>query len=435
MSMHLTLELGILVLLTLVNGLFAGAEIALVSVRETRLRELAARGDARARAATALRATPEKFFATVQIGVTVITASAALYGGVHLDAPIENALVALGVGRYAGAVAYVVVVALVSGLSLVLGELVPKSIALRKSERFALLVAPPLLVLATLIKPLVWLVTASANVVLRPLRDRATFTESRLSLSELHQLIDQSVTSGTLSPTTSEIASRALDLVELSIGAMMIPRRVIVVIPHDATPEIVASTLRNKPHARYPVAGADDALVGYVLARELYERLANDEPLALDKLTRPMLVVTDDTPAANVLRALQARKQQLALVTDAVGSVVGLVTIEDIAEVLLGDILEEHEHIEPSVRREPTGSFVIRGDTPVRDVEEAIGEKLAKDASVRTIGAVVVDRLGHAPHPGDCVPIGASLEVEVLATAKRRVRQVEIRRRTTLATA
>src|SRR6266508_1505932 len=204
-------ELAIIVALVLLNGVFAGAEIAIISLRATRLSQLVDEGRASARAVKRLRDEPERFLATVQVGITVVGATAAAFGGAALAQRLAPHLASVPlVARYAEALALALVVAIVSFLTLVLGELVPKSLALRASERYALLVARPLLALSELARPIVWFLTAVSNVVLRPFGDRTTFSEARLSVEEIEQLVDEAGKAGALDAPTAEITSRAL---------------------------------------------------------------------------------------------------------------------------------------------------------------------------------------------------------------------------------
>ena len=208
--MHWTVELGIVLALVLANGLFAGAEIAIIAVRATRLEELAEESRAGALLAR-LRNDPERFLATVQIGITVVSATAAAFGGATLAERLADALEPLGIPHDTGEqIALAAVVVLVSYLSLVLGELVPKSLALKWSERYALLAARPLSLLAKLSSPVVKLLTASSNVILRAFGDRTSFAESQISRDEVIAVLDQASGSGEVSPRAAYWATGAL---------------------------------------------------------------------------------------------------------------------------------------------------------------------------------------------------------------------------------
>ena len=228
-------ELLIIFVLIACSGLLAGAEIAIVSVRGSRLRELVDSGRASALALSRLRSDPERFLATVQVGITVIGATTAAFGGAtfaeELAPPIARVA---ALEPYAGEIALAVVISLVSFLSVVVGELVPKSLALRLCEPYALVAARPLLALAAVARPAVWLLTASSNLFLRIFRDSTTFTEGKVSIDELRHVVDAAERTGSIDPGTSEIASRAFELAELTAADVMVHRRFVVALPLDA---------------------------------------------------------------------------------------------------------------------------------------------------------------------------------------------------------
>lgn len=373
--MVILVELAIIVALTLINGIFSGAEIAMLSVRKSRLRELADKGSRAAGAALRLRRQPERLLATVQIGVTVIGASTAVFGGARLEAPLQAWLIQMGLPESASStLAFVVVIGLISYLSLVLGELVPKSLALAIPERFALTVAPGLRWVALLAKPLVWLLTASSNLLLRPFKDKTSFGEARLSPQELQQLLEDSATAGALNQAAAEIAVRSLDLAHVQVQALMVPRAQMLSIELDASATHLRGLLKASPHARYPVSSGPDRFIGYVLAREVAERLF-DGTVELAALVRPLPSFPGSMLAVEVLRALQREQQQLGLVLHADGSVAGLITIEDIAEDLIGEILEEHELKRPEVWTTPDGWTHALGDAAIHAVNRELTER------------------------------------------------------------
>ena len=219
------IELVIILGLILVNGIFAGSEIAIVSLRRTRLQQLVDEGRRGAQTLAALRGEPERFLATVQVGITIVGTTAAAFGGSTIAVHLEPLIASVPwLADEAEEIAFAAVVALISYLSLVLGELVPKSLALRVGESYALMMAKPLLALSWIAKPVVWLLTASSNVVLRPFRDRTNFMEARISKEEILQMVDEASKAGTLHEHASEIASRALAFDKLPLRDVMIPR-------------------------------------------------------------------------------------------------------------------------------------------------------------------------------------------------------------------
>ncbi|MBX3262500.1 MAG: HlyC/CorC family transporter [Labilithrix sp.] len=412
--------------LTLLNAFFAGAEIAILAVRKTRLRELAEEGHRAARTALRLREEPERFLATVQIGITVVGATAGAFGGAVLEQPLATLLRRVGLGVASEKLAFALVVALISVLSVVVGELVPKSLALRYSEQVALRVSSPLFVLSRIARPIVWFLTAAANLVLRPFRDRTTFTEARLSPEELRQLVEEATAAGTVDPDTGTIASRAIDLGNLKAYSVMAPRAEIAWIPVDATESAVASLLRERPHARYPVVDGAQHPMGYVLAYELYAQLL-DRRLDLRSLLRDIPAFPEGAPAVEVLRALQRARSEIGLIVDETGSASGLVSIEMLAEELFGEIAGEREKVVPAITAAGEGAYDVRGDAPLHEINRDLGLELPIEPSASTLGGLVLAVHGSFPEPGARVVLPGDVGAEVLEVSGRRVALVRLR--------
>ena len=314
-------ELAIILLLVFANGIFAGAELALISMRKTRVQELIDQGSGAARAVKALRDNPERLLATVQIGITVVGSTAAAFGGASIAQRLNGPLEALGLSpQRAQDVAFALVVGMVSYLSLVLGELVPKSLALRYSERYALLVGPPMRGLSKLMTPIVWWLTFSSNLVLRLFKDKTSFTESRLSPEELQQLVEEAARSGSVHPRTGEIASRAFELADLTVADIMVPRTKVVALRRHATPEEVRRMLLEEGHSRMPVYEGDlDHITGYVVAKDLLAFALEQQLILLEDVLRPAYFVPEMMRALDVLQQMQTRRIQLAIVVDEQG--------------------------------------------------------------------------------------------------------------------
>jgi putative hemolysin len=421
-------DIAVIVGLTVLNGFFSGAEIAVLSTRKTRLRELADGGRRSAMRALHLREDPERFLATVQVGITVVSATAAAFGGSALEEPLAAWLETLGVGsEIAGELALAIVVALVSFLSIVLGELVPKSLALRASEPFTLIVARPLLFLRQISRPIVWLLTAVSNLLLRPFHDETTFSESRLSPEELQQLVEESATAGALDADAGEIASRAIDLGDLRVAAVMVPRIHIISMPQDIAFEDVQRVLDEKPHNRYPVLGdSPEQVLGYVTARDLYAQLLRGA-IDIAAILHKVPFFPEQTPAMDVLRTLQKQKTRLGIVVDELGALAGLVTIDDIAEELVGEILGEHEQPEPVAKVEPDGRFLIQGATPVHEINRELDIALPLGPGWSTLAGLLINEAQRIPEPGTRIALESGVEAEVVDTDPTRILAVRLR--------
>jgi putative hemolysin len=424
MRVSIWAELTILVLLAIANGVFAAAEIAILSIRKTRLRELAERKNRRANAVIALRDQPERFLATVQIGITVVGASAAAFGGATLASHLTPLLE--GVGPHADDLALALVVVFVSYLSLVLGELIPKSLALRAAEGYALLVGRPLLALSFVARPLVWFLTASSNLVLRLFHDRTTFIEARLSPDEIQQLVEEAASAGTVDPRAGEIASRALDFGNLRIGALMVPRGQMVAIDCAGDATSVRELVARRGHMRIPVyEGSPDNVIGYVTARDLL-RFAEEPSVSLAELMRPAQFVPESSLALDVLKRMQRTHAHLVLVVDEHGHITGLATLEDLVEELIGEIFEEHETPVETVRREADGTALVLGSAPLHEVNRALDLSLPEGPEWSTMGGLAMSIAGAIPAPGARLPTAEGAVLEVVESSGRKVHLVRV---------
>jgi putative hemolysin len=420
-------ELLIILALVLANGVFSGAEIAIIALRKTRLAQLVEEGRASARAVKRLRDHPERFLATVQIGITVVGATAAAFGGAALSSRLASWIARVPpLSPYAEQLALALVVVIVSYLSLVLGELIPKSIALRASERYALALGRPLLGLSYVARPIVWLLTASSNLVLRPFGDRTTFTEARLSAEELEQLVDEAGKVGALDAPTAEITSRALAFRELTASDVMVPRSRIVALPRDAPPDDLKRMLLEEGRARMPVYERTlDNIVGYVMAKDLAAMAWEKELIVLADLVRPVHFVPESAKAVHVLKDLQRRRTQIAVVVDEHGGVAGLLTLEDLVEELVGEIVGEQEEAEALFHREAGGAALVRGDAPIREVNRGLELELPEGEGYTTVAGLAIALAGAVPERGTRLRTEAG-ELEIVDASPRVVRLVRI---------
>lgn len=417
----------IILALILANGLFSGAEIAIISLRRTRLKELIDAGRKRAHAVLFLREKPEQFLATVQVGITVVSATAAAFGGDVFAERLANYLRHVPqLAPYAKQLGFAIVVASISYLSLVLGELVPKSLALRAAEGYSMLTAPIIVGLSYVAKPLVWFLTASSNVVLRLFGDKTSFTESRFSPDELQELVEEAARTGSLDPRTSEIASRALDLRNLTAAAVMVPQPNIVALPRDASVEQIRHVLAKK-HTRLPVYEHTlDNIVGYVALKDMMLPAVAGEKIDLGKLLRPVQFVPGLTKAVDLLQVMQHRRGSIAIVVDEQGGVMGLVTIEDLIEELVGEIFHDHDQPSDAIRREPAGTFLVQGTVSVRELNRQLRLELPEGETWVSVAGLCITLADSIPEAGAKLSTADGTVLEVIEASPRRVRSVRI---------
>jgi putative hemolysin len=423
----MAVELLIILLLVFVNGLFSGAEIAVLSVRKTRLADYIRRRDRRALAVRDLRDHPERFLATVQIGITVVSTAAAAFGGASIANSLTPLIARIGFVTYADEIAFGLTIALVSLLSLVLGELVPKSLALRYSDSYAFMVSRPLKLLSQMTRPLVWFLTACSNVVLRMVGDRTTFTEARLSRDELQQLVEEAAKTGSVDPRASEIASRALGFGEVTVAEVMVPRTRVVAMRRNAPPEEVQRVILEEGHSRMPVYdGSLDNIVGYVVARDVLALAWEQGLVVLEDILRPPYKVGDSSRAVDLLREMQRRRVQMAVVTDESGGLAGLITIEDLIEELVGDIFSEDDVVETLVTREPGGTALVPGWAPVRKINRELHVDLPVGRDRTTIAGLCMSLAQAIPQAGEKLTTEDGTVLEIVEASPRRVRRVRI---------
>jgi putative hemolysin len=428
--LHFSMVAEILILLALVvaNGLFAGAEIAVLTVSKARVQQGVAKRRRGALAVQALRGQPERFLATVQIGITVVGAAAAAFGGASIAADLAPHLEG-AFGRAAHEVSLVLVVVIVSFLSLVLGELVPKSLALRYSDGYAFLIGRPLLRLASLASPIVWFLTACSNTVLKLFGDRTSFTEARTSREELRELVNEAAQSGSVDRPSSEIAARALELGDVMVAEVMVRRDRIIAISRDASPEEVQRVLLEEGHSRMPVhAGEIDRVIGYVVARDVLALAWERDLIAVDDIIRPLLYVPLTARVGPTLREMQAKRIQIAIVIDEHGGTAGLVTVEDLVEEIVGDIFGEHDLPDETVQVESDGSALVPGWLPTRRVNRTLHTTLPISRDSLTIAGLCMALALAVPSIGTKLTAPDGTVLEVVDASPRRVRTVRVHR-------
>lgn len=414
--------------LILVNGIFAGAEMAVVSVRRTRLQQLLDEKRPGARSLAALRKTPERFLATVQIWITVVSTTAAAFGGAALARHLEPFVASFSwLADDAQEIALGIVVAIVSYFSLVLGELVPKSLALRAGETYALVIARPMLWMSLLARPLVWFLTVSSNVLLRPFKDRTNFMEAHISKEELQQLVDEAAETGAVHEQVSELASRALQFDKLTLRDVMIPRNRVDALPRTATAEQVQRFLLEERRSRIPVYdGTLDNIVGYVSSKDIVAMAWQGKLIVLADLIRPVKIFPETMVAIEVLRFMRREHERMAIAVDEHGVVAGMATFEDMIEELVGEVFSEHEEQVPAIERLEDGTAVVRGDVPLRDINRELELELEEAEGATTIAGLCERLAGGIPHRNARLAANGGVVLVVLDASPRTVRRVKV---------
>lgn len=403
------LKILVVFVLTVLNGLFAMSETAMVSSRRARLRERAEGGSRGARAALELADDPNRFLSTVQIGISLIGVLAGAFGGAALAGPLADALRAVPViAPYAQPVAFAIVVGAITYLSLVVGELAPKRLALGAPESVASVVARPMRILSVLTSPVVWFLGASTDAVLR-LLGAGRDAEAPVSEQEVEILLDEGARAGVFEEEERDLARRALRLDDTPVRALMTPRPEIVWLDADDPPEEHRRVVVESRHSWFPVArGGDlDGLLGVASAKDPWTRPGADRDEAEDllgSLRRPP-VVPEGAPATSVLAAFRRSGLPVAIVADERGNVEGLVTPTDVLVALVGDAADADGPDEetPTVVRRADGSFLVDGLLGAGDLKEylGLGRLPGEDEDYHTVGGMVMTGLGRVPSTGD----------------------------------
>ncbi|HEX2372371.1 MAG TPA: hemolysin family protein [Actinomycetota bacterium] len=406
-------EIGLVLLLVVINAGFAGSEVALISLREGQLRRLEQEGGQGALVARLAR-DPNQFLSTIQIGITLAGFLASAAAAVSLAEPLLPLLDFLG--GAAEPVAVVLVTMVLTYLTLVVGELTPKRIALQAPERWARRAARPLAVISTLTRPAVWVLSKSTDLLVRlagadPGRQREVVTDEEVR--------DMIATGGAFRPDQRRILAGAIEIGERRLSDVLVPRRDVVAIPADASVEEAIGILVETTHGRAPVSRGDlDDILGLVTLQDL----VGAEGAVADRV-RPVVALPESMGVLDALRRLQAEQEQLAIVLNEYGGTEGIVTVEDLLEELVGEIYDEFDPDSRGIHRQPDGSLVLPGSFPVHDLPD-LGITLP-EGSYATIAGLILDRLGVIPGKGETVDV-AGWRLEVLDVDRNAITQVRL---------
>jgi len=423
----LFLEILIVAVLTLVNGLLAMSELAVVSSRPARLKVLAAEGKRGATVALKLQEDPGKFLSSVQIGITLVGVLSGAFSGATLGERLGDTLIGAGINPTVAAPLGVgIVVIIITYLSLIVGELVPKQIALRDSEGVATRVAPAMALIASIAAPLVWLLDISGKLVLR-LLGQSGETDERVTDEEVKTLIAEAEHAGVLETEERHMISGVMRFADRSARGLMTPRLDVELIDLSETQEEMIEKLRATRHSVLPVQdGAVDTIVGVIVRKDLVENVLAREPLDMRTLVKQAPVVMDRSSALDVLKAIRGSLVHMALVFDEYGHFEGIVTPGDILEAITGAFQEEEGDEKAYVTRED-GSYLVSGWMQVDEFQAHLGVPVPKDAKFETVAGFVLAELNHLPAVGETFERG-HWRFEVLDLDGRRIDKILVTR-------
>lgn len=412
-------DVTLIAVLMVVNGMFAGSEIALISLREGQLKALERRRTWRARTVVQLARDPNRFLGTIQLGITLAGYLASATAAVTLAQPVVTALRGL-IGDAADAAGIGAVTLALAAVNLVVGELAPKRLGMQYAQGWALAAVGPLNVLAIASRPLTWLLGAATDVLVRLVGGDPHAGKEQLTPEELRELV---VGHPGLSTQQRTIITGALEIRERTLREVLVPRRAVVALPADMAVMRARTVLAQAGHSRAPVVRdheLDDA-VGVVHLRDLLA-----ERGTVGDVVRPALELPESLHVSDALRRLRAERQQFALVIDERGGVAGIITIEDLLEEIVGEIYDETDLDILAVRRMPDGTIVIPGTFPIHDLPDIDVEIDSLRGDYTTIAGLVLARLGRIPSaPGDRVEV-PGWTIEVTGVGQHTITEIQL---------
>jgi putative hemolysin len=420
-------EIFIVIALTVVNGVLAMSELAVVSSRPMRLKVMAEQGNKGATTALRLAEDPGRFLSSVQIGITLVGVLSGAFSGATLGARLTNWLEVNGMpGNIADWLGVGTVVVLITYLSLIIGELVPKQIALRSPETMAARVAPAMKLIATVGGPIVWLLDVSGRLVLSLIGQKGESSD-KVTDEEIRTVLAEAQSAGVIETEESAMISGVMRLADRTARGLMTPRRDVEVIDTEDSPEELRAQLRATPRSRLPVRkGSSDEIMGVLFVKDAYDFMAGGKLFDIASIMREAPVVSDLTGALDVIQALRKASAHMVLVFDEYGHFEGIITSGDILEAITG-VFQEDEQQEPAMVARADGSFLVAGWMPVDEFADQMGFTIEDDPGYETVAGFVLDEMKHLPELGESF-IKNGWVFEVIDLDGRRIDKLLIRR-------
>lgn len=422
------IEITLILLLITLNGLLAMSELAVASSRAAKLRSLADQRVKGARRALALASDPGRFLSTVQIGITLIGILAGAFSGVTLGGRVSGWLLTLSMPEHvAEPVGFGLVIGLITYLSLIVGELVPKQIALRNPERIACLVAPAMTVLARIAAPVVWLLDRSGRLVLA-LLGQARMKDDTVTDAEIHALIAEAESAGVLEPEERTMIAGVMRLGDRLVRTVMTPRADVETIDVKEAPAKIGKQMAESGHSRFiAYEGSPDNILGVIQAKDLAAALLRRRKPNIKQLVKEAPVIPDTLDALDVVNRLKESEVHFGLVYDEYGHFEGIVTTADILEAIVGVFRHDASELELDIVERADGSLLVSGGTPIDILMARVGLPVPRTRDYQTVAGFVLDRMGHLPKPGESFD-ERGFHYEVVDLDGRRIDKVIIKR-------
>lgn len=423
------MEILLQIVLILVNAFFAGTEMAVVSLNATKLRKLQEEGDKTAGKLLKMVEDSSAFLSTIQVAITLAGYLGAAFAGENFAPVLSNWLYndlgfqAIPLGALNN-VAIIIITIILSYFTLVFGELVPKRIALQKSYEFAKVACGVIRVMATVLRPVIWLLSISVNGVLRLLRLKVEAEEENVTEDEIRMMVDLGGEKGAIDEDEQEWIQNVFDFGDTTVRESMTPRGDLDALDIESTEEEIMEMIQQSGRSRLPVYEENaDTILGILNARDYLLDRSAGKKTPLKELLRPAYFVPETIKADNLFKEMQKEKVHIAIVVDEYGGTEGIITLEDILEELVGEIWDEHDEATEDFRQQSDGSWLVSGSASVDDLYETLGLPEDEDIDSNTVNGLVQEKTHHLPKVGDHFQLN-DYEGVVTRTARRRVTEV-----------
>jgi putative hemolysin len=424
----LFLELCVILILILANGFFAASEFALIASRKSRLKNWAKKGDARAARTRDFIARPDKFLATIQVGITFVATLAGVFSGATLIQYIVPSLQKIPIKIIQNAaepIAIGIIVIIISFLSIVIGELIPKYIALAAPEKIAILVTRPISLFAKLSFFVVTFLTGSARFVLRIFGFSKTPEGTGITEEEINILISEGIEKGVFGETEQKLIKSVFDFSDTTVRQSMTPRVDFISIRMDWPKEKIVKMMTTHGYSRYPVYQESvDRIEGIIYTKDLISFMAHNEVIILKDIVRKPLFIPDSMPLTVLLRKFQKKKIHIAMVLDEFGGTAGLITLEDILEEIVGEIQDEHDTAQPEFIAHSNKIAYVAASLRPDELNESFGLQMPEEIS-DTIGGFIIENLDHRPQLGDELTY-EKIHFKILEMDDGRIKRVQV---------
>ncbi len=412
----------------LLNGFFAASEIAVVTLRRTRIKQLVDEGRKNAALLQKLRKEPDRFLATIQVGITLAISLASAVGGaaaVEIIKPVLKNIPIPIISVSSEAISIGIVVIIIMYFSIIFGELIPKSIALYKPETIGLFIAPAIDKFSKLAAVFVYILTKSANILLKPFRKRAFSERGYISEEEIKLFLEEGKERGIFEAEEKELIHSVFEFTDIFVKEVMIPAPQMVAIGINMTIDEINTIISEEKYSRYPVIGKDiNDIRGILYSKDFFNIISRTGSLHIRRIIKPPFFIPETMKISILLREMQKKRVHMAIVIDEYGAVSGLVTLEDLLEEIVGEIRDEYD-IESPVIQLSNGSILIDSSISIRDLAEDYNILVPESPEYETLGGFIVTRLQRIPKTGDTIDI-EDKRLKIIEMVGQRIAKVKL---------